>query len=90
MYIRQIIIASAMVLAASFAAAGPVNINTADAPTIARELDGVGLARARAIVDWRRRNGEFATLEDLEKVKGIGTKILEMNQGNIRFADAEQ
>ncbi len=30
--------------------AGPVNVNTADVATLARELDGVGLARARAIV----------------------------------------
>ena len=30
--------------------AGPVDVNSADAPTIARELDGVGSARARAIV----------------------------------------
>lgn len=77
-------------VAVNAAGAGPVNVNTADAETIARELDGVGLARARAIVEWRRQNGEFASLDDLEKVKGIGSRILEMNRGNIRFADAER
>lgn len=89
MTIRYIFSALALLLAATFASADPVNVNTADAPTIARELDGIGLARARAIVEWRRKNGEFATLGDLEKVKGIGHRIVEMNRGNIRFADAE-
>ena len=34
--------------------AGPVNINTADAKTLARELDGIGPAKAQAIVDYRQ------------------------------------
>lgn len=76
-------------VAASAAQAGPVNVNTADAETIARELDGVGLARARAIVEWRRENGEFGSLDDLEKVKGIGSRIVAQNRGNIRFADED-
>ena len=33
--------------------AGPVNVNTADASTIAKELDGIGPAKAQAIVDYR-------------------------------------
>ena len=37
--------------------AGPVNINTADAKTLARELDGIGPAKAQAIVDYRQKNG---------------------------------
>ena len=70
--------------------AGPVNVNTADASTIAKELDGIGMARAQAIVDWRRKNGEFASLADLQKVKGVGPRILEVNRANIRFSDPEK
>ena len=64
--------------------AGPVNINTADAKTLARELTGIGLARAQAIVDYRQKNGPFRTADDLANVKGIGKRVVERNRANIR------
>ena len=69
------------------AAAGPVNINTADAATLAAELTGVGPALAEAIVADRKANGNFATPEALTRVKGIGERIVEINRVNIRVAD---
>jgi len=69
------------------AAAGPVNINTADAATLANELTGVGPALAEAIVADREANGNFATPEALTRVKGIGDRIVEMNKANILVAD---
>ncbi|MGH8495771.1 MAG: ComEA family DNA-binding protein [Gammaproteobacteria bacterium] len=63
---------------------GPVDINSADAETLAAELDGVGMAKARAIVEYRTKNGPFASAEDLGKVKGIGARVLAENKGNIR------
>lgn len=74
----------AMLLPAS-AWAGPVNVNTADATTLAQELDGVGPARAQAIVEYRQQNGPFRTVEDLLKVQGIGERVLEQNRNNIRI-----
>ena len=65
---------------------GPVNINSADASTIARELEGIGPAKAQAIVEYRQKNGPFKSPEDLLKVQGIGEKVLEQNKGNIRTA----
>ncbi|MDH5632991.1 MAG: helix-hairpin-helix domain-containing protein [Gammaproteobacteria bacterium] len=62
---------------------GPVNINTADAATIAAELNGVGLKKAEAIVAYRAKNGAFKTAEDLAKVKGIGLKTVSKNRDNI-------
>lgn len=67
--------------------AGPVNINTADAQTLAAELDGIGMARAEAIVADRERNGAFKSASDLARVKGVGDRIVTMNEGNIRLAD---
>ena len=64
--------------------AGPVNVNTADAATLAKELDGIGPAKAQAIVEYRQKNGAFRSAEDLLKVDGIGQRVLEMNRGNIR------
>jgi competence protein ComEA len=62
-----------------------VNINTADAATLADVLDGVGLARAQAIVAWREANGRFGTVDDLAQVKGIGPSVIEKNRARIRI-----
>lgn len=75
----------AAMLLAPAAVAGPVNVNTADAKTLARELDGVGMAKAEAIVAYRQKNGPFRTAEDLVKVKGLGKKTIEQNRPNLRF-----
>jgi competence protein ComEA len=82
----QALIAACLPLAAF---AGPVDINKADAKTIAKELDGIGLARAQAIVEYREKNGAFKSVDELKKVKGIGAKTLELNRPNIRLDGAE-
>ena len=69
---------------------GPVNVNTADADTIARELRGVGPAKARAIVTYREENGPFETVDDLLKVQGIGPKVLEDNKKDILLEDKDE
>jgi len=66
--------------------AGPVNVNTADASTLAKELDGIGPAKAEAIVEYRQKNGPFRAPEDLLKVQGIGERVLEQNRANLRFS----
>jgi len=59
------------------AMATPVNINTADAPTIAAALPGIGEKKAEAIVKYRQEQGPFKTPEELVKVSGIGEKTVE-------------
>jgi competence protein ComEA len=81
----QILVASLLPL---MAWAGPIDINKADAATIAKELQGVGLSRAQAIVAYREKNGSFKSVDDLRKVKGIGAKTLELNRANIRIDGA--
>jgi competence protein ComEA len=68
--------------------AGPVDINTADAATIAKELQGIGLSKAQDIVQYREKNGAFKSADDLRKIKGIGAKTLERNRVNIRMDSA--
>lgn len=61
-------------------AAQPVNVNTADAGTIAANLKGVGQSKAEAIVAYREKNGAFKSVDDLVKVKGIGEKTVAANR----------
>ena len=65
--------------------AGPVDINTADAATIAKELQGIGPRLAQAIVAYREKNGSFHSADELRKIKGIGAKVLEKNRANIKL-----
>ena len=75
-------------LSASFLAAaahaGPVNLNTADAATLARELKGIGDAKAQAIVEFRQKNGGFRTVDELSLVKGVGQRLIEQNRADLR------
>ena len=68
-------------------AATPVNINQADAATIAKSLDGIGQSRAQAIVDWRTAHGPFKKADDLRRVKGIGKATIERNRDAILLGD---
>jgi competence protein ComEA len=60
-----------------------VDLNTADASTLQRELSGVGEAKAKAIIAYRDINGPFASVDELLEVKGIGKAILDKNREKI-------
>jgi competence protein ComEA len=60
-----------------------VNINSADAATLDRVLDGVGPSKAEAIVAYRKSNGAFRSIEQLASVKGIGLSTVERNRERI-------
>ncbi len=62
-----------------------VNINKADAETLAATLTGVGISRAEAIVRYREEFGPFFTIEDLQQVKGIGPGVVEKNRERLRL-----
>lgn len=70
--------------------AGPVDINTADAATLARELKGIGPARAEAIIAWREANGPFKSPDDLVLVQGIGERVLEDNRASLVASTPEE
>jgi competence protein ComEA len=76
-------------LLAQIAIAGPVDVNSADAKTLARELQGVGMAKAEAIVSYREKNGPFKNADDLAKVKGLGKKLIDQNKANLKFEGAK-
>jgi competence protein ComEA len=61
-----------------------VNINKADAVTIATTVKGFGPKRAEAIVKYRKEKGNFKTVDDLQKVRGIGAKFMERNRDYLK------
>ena len=65
---------------------GQVDINTADAETISAELNGIGISKAKAIVEYRTKHGPFASAEDLSLVKGIGERTVEKNLSAIKIS----
>lgn len=68
--------------------AEPIDINRADAETMAKELTGIGPKKAEAILQYRKEHGDFKTLKDLENVPGIGAKTVQQNEKNIIFGDS--
>ena len=71
------------ILASNPVLAEKLNINTADAATIAAELTGVGESRAKEIVKYREQVGKFKSIEELENISGIGMKTIEKNRDKI-------
>lgn len=63
--------------------AGPVNINEADVSALSAELKGVGEKKAQAIIEYRKLNGPFKNVDDLQNVKGISVKTIDKNRQNI-------
>ncbi len=80
-------VVGALLVAGTAGADGRVDINSAGAEQLAAMLDGVGEARAQAIVDYREENGGFARVDDLTEVSGIGEATLESNRELIRAAE---
>lgn len=76
----------AFFIAVQFAFAA-VNINTATEAELDK-LPGVGPAKAKAIVEDRKKNGPFKTTDDLKRVKGIGDKNFEKLKSEITVGGA--
>ena len=70
--------------------AGQVDINTADAETISTELNGIGLSKAKAIVEYRSKHGPFQSADDLSLVKGIGERTVERIRADIQVSKTKK
>jgi len=88
---KKLCLAFALALALSTGAvmaADKIDINTAT-KTELQSLNGVGDATAEAIIDYRTQNGPFASVLELEKVKGIGQKKAEKLAESVTVSKAE-
>lgn len=66
-----------------------IDINSADARTLAKVMRGVGPAKAERIVQYREKFGPFKTVDELARVKGIGHKTVEINRQVITIKGKE-
>lgn len=80
--IQSILVLLTMLISVS-SFAGPVDINSADASTLASVITGVGESRASAIVEYRNTHGPFISVDDLSNVKGIGMKTVDKSRNNL-------
>lgn len=79
-----------LMLVLPLAAQAQVDLNRADARTLAEAMTGVGLIKAEAIVAYRDAHGPFRRIEDLARVKGIGAKTIASNRDVLVLGDAPE
>jgi competence protein ComEA len=79
---KKLLLVLALWFAFAGAALAAVNINSATKEELG-SLKGVGEKKAQAIIDYRKKNGEFKSIDDLEKVDGIGPGIMKQIRAQI-------
>lgn len=84
MKLLQACLLSLVVALVSFnAQAGAIDINSADAATLDKNLKGIGPRTAAAIVDYRTKHGPFKSVDELANVKGVGPATIEKNRARL-------
>jgi competence protein ComEA len=83
--IRCLVLLLALGFVGQSLAASLININSADAATLATGLKGIGLKRAQAIIDYRTQHGPFKSADELALVKGIGPAAIAKNRAIVSF-----
>ncbi len=83
-YVDSTVVNSAGVRVSKFVHSGPININRATARQL-DALDGIGPVIAQRIVDYRKVNGSFVSIDDLQKVSGIGAAKFAQIKSKVRI-----
>lgn len=83
-YVDSTVINSAGVRVSKTVHTGPININRATAHQL-DALDGIGPVIAQRIVDYRKVNGSFISIDDLQKVSGIGAAKFAQIKAKVRI-----
>ncbi|RKZ37901.1 MAG: competence protein ComEA [Gammaproteobacteria bacterium] len=65
----------------------PLNINAANAETLAEAIKGVGMKRAEAIVAYRQEHGPFKNVDALIQVRGIGQSIVDGSRDRLTVVE---
>ena len=82
---RKLLLVLALWFAFAGAAFAAVNINTATKEELVT-LKGIGDKRAQEIIDYRKKNGDFKSIDDLEKVPGVGPGIMKQIRSQLTIS----
>lgn len=88
-FIKNLVLGLSLSLASLAAFAVQVNLNTATTAQL-ETLNGIGAAKAEAIVDYRTAHGGFKSVDELAEVKGIGDKTVEKNREQMTVTPARK
>jgi competence protein ComEA len=83
-YVDSTVVNSFGVRVSKPARSGPININRATAKQL-DTLDGIGPVIAKRIIEYRKLNGSFLTIDDLQKVSGIGAAKFAQIKAKVRI-----
>ncbi len=84
----RLIVSLLFALGSALALAEPLDINTASAEQLSQVMVGVGKVKAAAIVKDREQNGQFKSVDDLTRVKGVKANTVEKNRDKITVGQA--
>jgi competence protein ComEA len=79
---KKLILTLIMCLALVGTAAAVVNVNTATKEELTT-VKGIGEKRAQEIIDYRKKNGDFKSVDELEKVPGIGPGTMKQIRSQV-------
>ena len=84
---KKLLLVLISALSFSISAWAAVDLNTASQAEL-ETVKGIGPAKAKAIVEFRKKNGDFRSVNDLDKVPGFGKKTLDMVKKDITVGNA--
>ena len=83
-YVDSTVVNSAGQRVSKKVSSGPININRATLRQL-DALDGIGPVIAGRIIEYRKKNGSFLTVDDLQKVSGIGAAKFAQIKSKVRI-----
>jgi competence protein ComEA len=84
---KKLLLVLVSALAFSVSAWATVDLNTASQAEL-ETVKGIGPSKAKAIIDYRKKNGNFKSVEELDKVPGFGKKTVDSVKKEITVGNA--
>jgi competence protein ComEA len=73
---KKLLVVFVLAFTSAFSAQAAVDLNTATQAEL-ESISGIGPKKAQAIIDFRKKNGSFKSVDDLDKVPGFGKKTVD-------------